>query len=302
LKAIPGADLKLIYEAGRYADRMSVNIELPTNESLGLLAPQKNKDSILKPMAYLKNQISLCLDDKKHFRNTPLFVPAGQSTQMIIGATPDNDHTILGLTENLYKKMSLKRVYYSAYIPVSGSSSLPALPQPPLAREHRLYQADWLLRFYGFTVNELFNKNQGYLSLHMDPKCSWALDNLNLFPVEINRAGYDTLLRVPGIGMLSARRICLARRTSTITFENLKKMGIVLKRARYFITCKGRYYNEPDSFYNKIDLWDRSIIEHHLSDNISNKYTKTGYENQISIFSYMPGIEKTYPIEAGMKL
>lgn len=246
-KAIPGSDPKLIEQAGRYADRMSVNIELPSKRGLKLLAPQKQHDQILTPMSYIHERILDSKEQKKRIRKAPSFVPAGQSTQLIVGATPDSDAIILHLSEHLYKKFSLKRVYYSAYIPVNQHPNLPAVyTEPPLLREHRIYQADWLLRFYGFTAKELLDESHRDLDMDVDPKCDWALRNLHLFPVEINKASYEMLLRIPGIGVKSALKIVRARRLGSISYDHLKQFRVVLKRARYFITCRGKYYgNAP---------------------------------------------------------
>ena len=238
VKAIPGADEGLIRALGYLADRMSVNIELPSEVSLNALAPEKSKPAILTPMNYVKNQIQQSYEEVALFRHASKFVPAGQSTQLIVGATPEADSKIVHLAQGLYKRYGLRRVFYSAYIPV-GSEQLPA-SNPPLLREHRLYQADWLLRFYGFSAKELFQHTQENLSLQLDPKCQWALRNLDKFPVEINRADYWMLLRVPGIGQTSAKRIVQARQAGKVGFDHLKKMGIVLKRAQYFITCNGK--------------------------------------------------------------
>lgn len=244
LKAIPGADWRLIAEAGTLVDRMSVNIELPSNEGLRLLAPQKRKETILKPMGLIGSHILESKEERKISRKAPSFVPAGQSTQLIIGATPDTDLKIINLSENLYKNFDLKRVYYSAYVPVSNKPVLPQIANPPLKRENRLYQADWLLRFYGFKAQELLSEDQPNFHLDLDPKSDWALRNLHIFPVEINKADYHLILRVPGIGVKNAKKIITARRCHSLGFEDLHKMGIVLKRARYFITCKGKYYGE----------------------------------------------------------
>lgn len=279
IKAIPGADLGLISETGTYVDRMSVNIELPSSERLKLLAPQKNKEAILKPMNFIKTNIVEKKEEKKLFKKAPLFVPAGQSTQLIVGATPDHDLTILRLTENLYKRFSLKRVYYSAYVPVSTNPNLPAINKPPLLREHRLYQADWLLRFYGFSADELLNENKPDFDTELDPKSNWAMRNLDKFPVEINKADLSTLLRVPGIGTTSARRIMSARRVGSLGFDDLKKLGVVLKRAKFFITCKGKYNAEGND--NEIII-RQSLIT-------AGKRANPGYE-QISIFSHFPEI------------
>jgi putative DNA modification/repair radical SAM protein len=259
VKAIPGADPLLIEKTGFLADRMSINLELPTAESLSLLAPNKTRKLILKPM----RQIQLEAEENRQrlgYRTTALqptssgqlpavrrekrlFVPAGQSSQMIIGATPESDYQILQVAEGLYKKFGLKRVFYSAFVNTTFDSTLPVLEGgPPLLREHRLYQADWLLRFYGFQASELLTERQPNFNVFLDPKCNWALGHLERFPIEINQADYDTLLRVPGIGVKSAKRIVMARRGATLDFTDIKKLGVVLKRAIYFITCKGRMY------------------------------------------------------------
>ena len=246
MKIIPGSSSELVQKAGLYADRISVNIELPSQASLLRLAPQKHKHAILEPMALIGREITNSLVDRKANRRAPLFAPAGQSTQMIIGASPENDFQILRLSQGLYKKMNLKRVYYSAYVPVTADNRLPVLAAPPLLREHRLYQADWLLRFYGFSAEEILSEDAPHLDESFDPKTAWALRHPEFFPVEINRADYATLLRVPGIGVLSAKRIIAARRFSQITHENMKKIGVVFKRAKYFITCSGRPFEKPD--------------------------------------------------------
>jgi len=246
VKAIPGADSKLIALAGQYADRMSVNIELPTGRSLSMLAPQKNKSSIIGSMGLISTGIKKTREEKKTFKKAIPFVPAGQSTQLIVGATPDDDLHILNLTQGLYGHFGLKRVYYSAYVPVNSHNSLlPAVASPmPMVRENRLYQADWLLRFYGFKAEEILDQSYPNLDLNMDPKSSWALRNMHLFPVEINKADYEMILRIPGIGVLSAKKILAARRVKALTFDGLSKIGVVLKRARHFITCQGKYYGE----------------------------------------------------------
>ena len=241
-KAIPGADPRLTYRLGLLADRMSVNIELPSAGSLALLAPDKKKENILTPMGQIRDGISLASRERKLCRHAPRFAPAGQSTQMIVGATPESDRQILTLTQGLYDRYHLKRVFYSAYMPVSNSPLLPAPQefQPPLLREHRLYQAVWLLRFYHFRAEELLDEEAPNLDPRLDPKCTWALRHLEFFPVEVNRADYEALLRVPGVGVRSARRILAARRVGPLTFEGLKQLGVVLKRAQYFLTCSGR--------------------------------------------------------------
>ena len=241
-KAIPGADPLLTRRLGLLADRLSVNIELPSQRSLALLAPEKDRAGILAPMAQIRDVIAQSKGELARFRHAPRFAPAGQSTQMIIGATPETDRHILTLSQALYDRYRLKRVFYSAYIPVSDSRLLPA-PQgfrPPLLREHRLYQADWLLRFYHFRAEELLDEDSPNFDERVDPKCSWALRHMERFPVEVSRADYETLLRVPGIGVRSARRILTARRSAPLSFDILKRLGVVLKRAQYFITCDGK--------------------------------------------------------------
>ncbi len=252
LKAIPGADERLIQLAGMYVDRMSVNIELPSSTGLKLLAPQKKKEDIIKPMAMITSKLLEKTDEKKKYTSTPKFVPAGQTTQMIIGATPDYDLNILRLSEGLYKRYQLKRVYYSAYIPIGEHPNLPAISGPPLLREHRLYQADWLLRFYGFEAKELLDETKPNFDIALDPKCDWALRNFYLFPIEVNKADYNMLLRIPGVGVRSAMRIVAARRFASLSYDNLKKMGVVLKRARHFLTCQGKYYGESRVNEDKI--------------------------------------------------
>lgn len=244
MKGIPGTDSRLIQELGRYVDRMSVNIELPSSQSLKLLAPQKTKETILLPMREIRSGIAERRENRRKSKKAPSFVPAGQTTQLIIGATPDSDRTILHLSEALYRHVNLKRVYYSAYVPVLTGKNLPALAKPPLLREHRLYQADWLLRFYQFSADEILTDAAPDFDLQLDPKACWALRHLELFPVEVNRASYHMLLRVPGIGVTSAKRICAARRQAFLSYDSLRRLGIVMKRAKYFITCKGKFYGE----------------------------------------------------------
>ena len=242
VKAIPGADQRLIRLTGFLADRMSVNIELPTAEGLRRLAPHKSRKNILTPMRLVQKEREENRQEIKLYKSAPRFVPAGQSTQMIIGATPETDYQILNVAETLYKKFDLKRVFYSAFVPVNSDRGLPALngEGPPLLREHRLYQADWLLRFYHFKAEELLDETNPNFNVFLDPKCCWALKHLEQFPVEVNRADYRMLLRVPGIGYKSASRIVKARRMGALGYEDLKKMGVVLKRALYFITCSGK--------------------------------------------------------------
>lgn len=274
LKAIPGADLSLIEASGRLADRMSLNIELPSSKGLQLLAPQKTRENILKPMGFVNSKIAETKDNRKFFKSSSNFVPAGQSTQLIVGATPDHDLKILRLSEGLYKGYGLKRVYYSAYVPVSTNPKLPVISKPPLLREHRLYQADWLLRFYGFSSSELLDEQYPDFDMELDPKCSWALRNIHMFPTDINKADYEMLLRIPGVGVRSARKIITARKVKLLDFDDLKKLGIVLKRARFFITCKGKYFSNI------------GLNEIHIRQALTDKrsITKDNWE-QISMFS-----------------
>ncbi len=243
VKAIPGADPQLIQQTGFLVDRMSCNLELPTAEGLRSLAPNKPRRQLLKPMRQIQQQITVSKHEVALYRHAQPFVPAGQSTQMIIGATGESDYQIMSVSEALYGRFKMKRVFYSAYVGVNEDSRLPAVGTlPPLLREHRLYQADWLIRFYGFKAAELLSKGQPNFNLLLDPKCDWAVRHLEAFPVEVMTADYYQLLRVPGLGVNSARRICRARRYGGLRFEDLKKMGVVLKRAMYFITCQGRVY------------------------------------------------------------
>ncbi len=241
VKGIPGADGELIRKVGFLVDRMSINLELPTAEGLRELAPNKHRKTILGPMRQIQNGIQSNKEELVVYRHAPKFVSGGQSTQMIIGATPESDYQIMQVAQGLYQRFDLKRVFYSAFVNVNEDKSLPMLPGgPPLLREHRLYQADWLLRFYGFQAEELLDEKRPFFNVLLDPKEDWAVRHLEQFPVEINRASYQMLLRVPGIGVKSARRIVAARRSTNLRFEDLKKIGVVLKRAIYFITCNGR--------------------------------------------------------------
>ena len=238
MKSIPGCSRELIAEAGLYADRMSVNLEIPNEKSLKILAPEKDFQSIFTPMRMIQQGMLQNKEDRRKFRNAPRFVPAGQSTQMVIGASPENDREILQVSSALYQRPSMKRVYYSGYIPVNSyDSRLPALKQAPLVRENRLYQADWLLRFYEFKVNEIVDDSFPNLDLEVDPKLAWALRHPEHFPVDINGADYSMLLRVPGIGVKSAKLIVTSRRYGKLTAAQLKKIGVVMKKAQYFITC-----------------------------------------------------------------
>ena len=240
-KAIPGTSPELVRRLGLLADRLSVNIELPSERGLQTLAPNKTRKAIFRPMGLITNTLRENKEELVKYRHAPRFAPAGQSTQMIIGATADTDRHILSLTQGLYDKYRLKRVFYSAYVPVVENSLLPSLDtKPPLLREHRLYQADWLLRFYGFRAEELLDEAEPNFNPLVDPKCTWALRHPEFFPVEVNTADRETLLRVPGIGVVSAKRILYARRARKLEHGDLKKLGVVLKRAQYFITCKGK--------------------------------------------------------------
>ena len=278
LKAIPGASSELIRQAGYLADRMSVNLELPTAEGLKKLAPHKNRETILRPMKQIQLQREENKEELVLYRNAPQFVPAGQSTQMIIGATGESDFEIISVAEALYQKFSLKRVFYSAFVSVNQDRDLPVLPAgPPLLREHRLYQADWLMRYYGFQASELLSGKHPNFNLLLDPKADWAVAHLENFPVEVNTADYYVLLRVPGIGYQSARRIVQARRTHSLDFSDLKRIGVVMKRALYFITCNGRmlYPTRIEAEY---------IIRNLLDDGSYRKRRDSSSYQQLSLF------------------
>ncbi|MDR1088077.1 MAG: putative DNA modification/repair radical SAM protein [Coriobacteriales bacterium] len=253
-KGVPGTSEELLVRLGVLADRVSLNIELPSEESLRLLAPEKNKANTLGPMAFVRDGIKANYQDRQlsTVRRTR-FVPAGQSTQMIVGATPESDYQILRLSASLYRTMELRRVFFSAYIPVNSDPLLPAGTEAPLLREHRLYQADWLMRFYEFDVSEIIDEHEPFLDPLIDPKCNWALRHIDQFPVEINKVPYEMLLRVPGIGVRGAKRIVMARRHHSLCFEDLKRLNITMKRAQYFITCNGAYTDgiifDPLSIY-----------------------------------------------------
>ncbi|MDD3205386.1 MAG: putative DNA modification/repair radical SAM protein [Lachnospiraceae bacterium] len=279
VKAIPGADATLIQKTGMLADRMSVNLELPTAEGLRTLAPNKHRKNILAPMRQIQTGITESRHDLMIYQHAPKFVPAGQSTQMIIGATPESDYQIMAVAENLYQKFDLKRVFYSAFVHVNEDKDLPALPGgPPLLREHRLYQADWLLRFYGFKAEELLNEEKPNFNILLDPKCDWALRHLEYFPMEINRIDYQMMLRIPGIGVKSAQRIVKARRMAKLDFSDLKRIGVVLKRALYFITCNGRM------------MYQTRIEEDYITRNLLNIKEKLPFQTngmtykQLSLF------------------
>ena len=241
MKVIPGASRELIHEIGLYVDRVSVNIELAENKALKLLAPDKKPTDISTSMGLIRRNQIQNIEEKKLFKSTPSFIPAGQTTQMIIGAGGESDFAILNRSENLYKNFGLKRVYYSAYVPVNKSGILANTDAVPMLREHRIYQADWLLRFYNFKAEEILDEKNPFIDPLLDPKANWAVQNWHLFPMEINRAPYKDLIRIPGIGVTSAKRIVMARRHNVIKYEHLKKLGVVIKRAKYFITVNGEF-------------------------------------------------------------
>ena len=273
-KTIPGTDPDLVQRLGLLADRLSVNIELPSEQGLQTLAPNKTRKAIFRPMGLITNTLRENKEELVKYRHTPRFAPAGQSTQMIIGATPDSDRHILSLTQALYDKYRLKRVFYSAYVPVVENTLLPSLDtKPPLLREHRLYQADWLLRFYGFRAEELLDEDDPNFNPLVDPKCSWALKHPAFFPVEINTASREELLRVPGIGTVSTRRILYARRARKLEHEDLRKLGVVMKRAQYFITCKGRILDgvcrRPDSILRNLAALERAALPANEGEQLS---------------------------------
>ena len=277
LKSIPGASDELMREAGLYADRLSMNLEIPTESGLKLLAPDKDHQQMIKPMEFVKNELIQNKEEKKKFKKVPKFAPAGQSTQMIIGATNENDFQIIKVADHFYNNFNLKRVYYSGYVPVSNDVRLPAIgSQVPLIRENRLYQADWLMRFYGFKADEILEKNNPFLDLEVDPKMGWALRNITQFPVIIQNASLEMILRVPGIGVKSAHKIVHARRFQNLTLEHLKKIGVAVNRARYFISVSNE--NAHLKFLNALNL--KEII---LSDTKS-KFEKP-FDNQLSLLN-----------------
>jgi putative DNA modification/repair radical SAM protein len=276
LKSIPGASDALMREAGLYADRLSVNIEIPTKSGLKALAPDKNHSDFIKPMEKVKNEIIQYKSEKKIIKSTPKYAPAGQSTQMIVGASGENDMQIMYTSNQLYKKFNLKRVYYSGYIPISYDKRLPVIgTEVPVLRENRLYQTDWLLRFYGFDIRELLNKSTPNLDLDIDPKLSWALRNLQLFPVDVNKADKMLLARVPGLGMLSVNKILNARRFRALNWDHLKTIGVKLNRACYFITCNSKDFETKD--YTAAQL--KNVIV-----NSSNSKYKTAFTGQLTLF------------------
>lgn len=276
LKTIPGASDELIMEAGLYADRMSINLEMPTESGLKLLAPEKSHQDVIKPLGFVQNQIFQFKEERKLIKSVPKFVPAGQSTQMVIGATPETDKDIMHTADAFYRNFSLKRVYYSGYIPISNDNRLPMLgSQPPLIRENRLYQTDWLMRFYGFHVNELLNDANPHLDIDIDPKLSWALRNLQHFPVDINVASYKVILRVPGIGVGSAKKIVQARKFGKLRIDQLQKIGVAYNRAKHFIKC-------ADSPYQLKEYQGTQIKSFILAESQS-KYLKNDI-NQLILF------------------
>lgn len=275
LKTIPGASDELMQEAGLYADRLSVNVEMPTEQSLALLAPDKKRQDMIKPMKYLKGAIEKYQDEKKTLKKVPKFAPAGQSTQMVIGATPENDLQILWMADQFYRKMKMRRVYYSGYVPISNDNRLPAIGTPvPMIRENRLYQADWLMRFYNFKVEEIVSPQDPLLDMEVDPKLSWALRNLHLFPLDINTADYHQLMRVPGIGIQSAQKIYAARKFGRLNWDHLRKIGIAINRAKYFLVCK--------DVNDHTDLQPHQIRKQVLSQ-MTSKYTPN-FSPQLTLF------------------
>lgn len=277
LKTIPGASDELIKEAGLYVDRMSINLELPTEAGLKLVAPEKSHEAVKKPLLFVNEQMQSFAADRKLIRSTPKFVPAGQSTQMVIGATPENDFEIMSVANEFYQNYQLKRVYYSGYIPINSEHEI--LPQigstPPLIRENRLYQTDWLLRFYNFELNELLNNDHQNLELDIDPKLSWALRNPAFFPIDVNTANYDDLIRIPGLGRQSAMKIIKARKFGRLHEYQLRKMGIAYNRAKYFMKCA----DSPTILGEKPMDQVRGLI----LGNGNSKYTQT-LSNQLSLF------------------
>ena len=266
MKVIPGASRQLINEIGLYVDRVSVNIEFAENSALKLLAPDKKATDISTSMGLIRKNVLENAEDKKLFKSTPSFIPAGQTTQMIIGASGESDYSILTRSENLYKNFELKRVYYSGYVPVNKSGILVSADQAvPMIREHRLYQADWLLRFYDFKANEILDEKDPFVDPLLDPKTNWAIKNPHFFPIEINKATYKELLKVPGIGVTSAKRIVMTRKYSTIRYEHLKKLGVVIKRAKYFITVNGEFLGfkkeNPELIRNALMEKEKMVAE-----------------------------------------
>ena len=278
LKVIPGASSELIHEAGIWADRLSVNMEIPTEQNLQKLAPEKNHKGILSPMSQINNEILANREERKKYRKVPQFVPAGQSTQLIVGASPESDRQIILLSSQLYKTQNLKRVYFSGYLPVNDyDKRLPAITRPPLVRENRLYQSDWLMRFYKFKAEEILTEDQPFLDLDIDPKLGYALRNMHIFPIDINRADYEMILRVPGVGVQSAQKIIMARRHRKLNSQHLQKIGVVMKRAKYFITCNELPALTPD--------WTPEKLKHKLVLESSSK-NKNYQDTQLSLFTH----------------
>lgn len=276
LKTIPGASEELIREAGLYADRMSINLEMPTDEGLKILAPEKSHDEVKRDLGIVRNALVQYNNERKIIKATPKFVPAGQSTQMVIGASSETDKDIMHTADAYYKNFSLRRVYYSGYIPISEDTRMPIIgTQPPLLRENRLYQTDWLMRFYGFHVNEIVNDLHPNLDLQIDPKLSWALRNPHLFPVDINSAEYQMILRIPGVGVKSAKKIIEARKFGKIHIYQLKKFGIAYNRSQYFLRCE-------DSTYSRFEQ-EPFMIRKQILDSSKSKYLKHN-PNQMSLF------------------
>ena len=278
LKTIPGASEELIREAGLYVDRMSINLEMPTEAGLKLVAPEKDHDSVRKPLAFVQNQIEEIKSESKLIKRKPLFVPAGQSTQMVIGATPENDFEIMNVANEFYQNYKLKRVYYSGYIPINTENkNLPMVgSQPPLIRENRLYQTDWLLRFYDFKLDEILNPTFTNLDMDIDPKLGWALRNPQFFPVDINTADYQAIIRIPGVGRKSAMKIIQSRKFGRLHEYQVKKMGISFNRAQYFMVCADTPYTLGEMAPMSIK---RQILKHSKS-----KYLTKVPENQLSLF------------------
>lgn len=276
LKTIPGASPELLDEAGLYADRLSINLEIPTEDGLKLLAPEKNRKDMIEPMQHLKDRIIERKDERKVIKSSPIFAPAGQSTQMIIGASGETDRQIISLAQNYYQNYKLKRVYYSGYVPISMDKRLPNIgTHVPTIRENRLYQSDWLMRFYGFEANEIVNETNPLLDLDVDPKLGWALRNMDQFPIDINRAAYSLILRIPGIGVGSAKKIIAARRFGSLNIEHLKKLGVAINRAKYFIICNGFQQLYADK--------QADVIKSYILNSSASKY-KSIVGSQLNLF------------------
>ncbi|MFC6267534.1 putative DNA modification/repair radical SAM protein [Frigoriflavimonas asaccharolytica] len=276
LKSIPGASDEIMKEAGLYADRLSINIEIPTEKGLKLLAPEKSHSEMIKPMGFVKNELALYKEEKKIFRKVPKFAPAGQSTQMIVGATDETDLKIIKVADHFYQNFNLKRVYYSGYVPMLTDARLPSIDsQVPMLRENRLYQADWLMRFYGFKAHEILEKENPFLDLEVDPKLAWALRHREQFPINVNTASKGMLMRIPGIGGKSVNKIINARRFQKLTLENLKKMGVALNRAKYFVE-----FDNPNIFNKYIEEQNfKKIIMNSMKSKFQNPFSE-----QLSLF------------------